>query len=145
MPLDLVHIILDRAQNLQQLAAAGETTPDLRYAEGAGLNELAIALQYIGDLKAARDAANRSLAVSLKMLADNPKELRVRVAIGIDHKTMGNILLAMGQREDALASYRKSAAIYEELAAERPDDLEVQDHLQRLLLRRARPRVDQRQ
>ena len=58
MPIDLVRRILDQAQGLQkQLADVGETSPQLRYAEGAALNELAITYQYAGDL--ARRARRR--------------------------------------------------------------------------------------
>jgi tetratricopeptide (TPR) repeat protein len=129
MPIALVRDILGRADGLQrQLAAAGETTPLLRYAESAALNELAITLQIIGDLPAALDATDRSIAVIERLAAAEPDNAGAQRDVGVVYQTKGNVLRALGRREDALAAYRKSLAIYERLAAKDPGNEEWQGH-----------------
>ncbi len=130
MPIDLVRRILDQAQGLQkQLADVGETSPQLRYAEGAALNELAIAYQYAGDLPAALDAARRSVAIAEKMSTEDPAAVWLRRDTGICYQTLGNVLRAMGRREEALEAYGKSLAIYEQVLAEKPGDIAAQGNL----------------
>lgn len=133
MPIDLVRIVLDRALELQhQLAERGETTRQLRQSEGAALNEVAITLQDMGDLKTALEYAQRALAIVEKAKAEdpnNPEILVVREDIGVGNETIGNILRQMRRLDEAEAAYRRSLAIYEDLAREQPDKEKWQAHL----------------
>src|SRR5262249_47159510 len=130
MPIDLVRNILGRAEGLQQqLVSAGETSPDLRYAEGAGLNELAITLQILGDMKDALATVDRAIANIEALAAEFPANANYRRDTGISYQTRGNVLRRLGRREEALESYRKSVSIFERLVSDQPMNQQWQGYL----------------
>lgn len=129
MPVDLVRGILERAQALQrQLSDSGETSPELRRSEYAALAELVTTLLAQGDTQAALAAAARGVAIMEALVAGNPADAEFQNDLAVSYERIADVMMAQGRREEALASYRKSLAIAEKLAAD-PTNADAQHDL----------------
>jgi tetratricopeptide (TPR) repeat protein len=125
MPADLTRKILDRAEALlRELTSAGEDTPYLRRSRGVVLIELAKTYLVLGDSEAALAAARQAREL---MLALRTSEWQRDLSIGND--LIGEALVALGRREEALAAYQESLGIRERLAAAAPADRQAQRDL----------------
>ena len=123
MPVEMVRKILDLAQDLQhQLAAAGETTPDLQRSESVALNELVATLLIQGDTKTALDAAQRSLGIMESLTTQDSTNETWQEDLSISYELVGDVLVEFGRNVEALESYRKSLAIRARLAASAPSN-----------------------
>ncbi len=130
MPVDLTRRILDRAHGLQrQLTELGETAPDLIRSDSAALNELSTTLRLQGDTKAALAAAERARDIMTVIVERTPSNARWQHDLASSHERIGDVRIATGQREDAMASYRESLAIFERLTAAEPGNIEWQRSL----------------
>src|SRR5262249_55433137 len=122
--------ILERARDLQrQLTDAGETSPDLMHSEVLALDELVRTLLVQGDTKAALAAAERSRDIMAALLAGTDGGDRNpgwRKDLSVTYQRIGEVLLAIGRREEALAAYRMALATLEELAAADPANFDAQ-------------------
>jgi tetratricopeptide (TPR) repeat protein len=127
IPIDVVRLILDRAQAFQrQLAEAGEASPALRRSEAAALMVLVDTLLVVGDPAAALKAAERSLEIMEVLTASDPNNIGWQVDLSLTYEKIGNALAALGRHQEALQYYRKDLAIMERLAAAAPDNLQRQ-------------------
>jgi tetratricopeptide (TPR) repeat protein len=123
MPVHLMRRILDRARGLQdQLAASGESSPDLKRTEEVALGELMMTYLAQGDAKAALDAAERAVAIAEALAQLDPGKTLWQDDLAITYSRLADALMAAGRRADALAFYRKALGISEKLAAAAPDD-----------------------
>src|SRR5262249_20599841 len=94
--------------------------------------ELATAYQRVGDLQgnpntanlgdtaAALNSYNRAMAIRQGLLATNSKDPDLRRELAASHEAIGDVLLATGNMDGALASYQKSQSIHEDLYRENP-------------------------
>jgi tetratricopeptide (TPR) repeat protein len=130
VPRDFVRRILDRALVLQQqLAKAGESTPELRDSEAVTLGDLVEMLLALGDTTAALDAARSAQAITAELVAAEPDNTRRQSNLAAGHNQIGDVLMATGRREEALTEYRRSLAVREKLAAADPANTEWQRDL----------------
>jgi tetratricopeptide (TPR) repeat protein len=113
----LVKYLLDQALRLEeQITSFGRVTPDLLEGEGRALLESSLTRRTIGDLAGALDAADRARQTFEKLLTVKPGDPNTRLNLAVSHEMAGDMLLAQGKRDDALAAYRASLATAQEAA-----------------------------
>jgi serine/threonine protein kinase len=93
------------------------------------LNTLANAGMYLrdaGDLEAAAEFARKSVILAAK-LAEGSTEPFDRQRVAGSHGALGTILQRRGRLGDAADQFRQALALYEQLAAEFPDETQYRD------------------
>ena len=130
MPISLVLDILRRAVAMQgQLTAAGDSTPDLRRLEAAGLGELSTTLIGQGAVGSARSAAERGLAIMEDLVKLDPANKQYQRELGVIFNKLGDARIMARAYAPALDLYQRAVAIYEKLADAAPDDDQLQEDL----------------
>jgi eukaryotic-like serine/threonine-protein kinase len=130
IPATLVKEILDRALHLQnQLAASGQTSPDLQNSEAAALNETSLTLLTIGDRVGALAAADRARELFEALVTAHPDDAKYLSDFALAYQRLGDALVVAGKRDEALADYRKELAIRQRLAQDNPADAKAQSAL----------------
>jgi tetratricopeptide (TPR) repeat protein len=118
VPAALVKDILDRAIALQkQLVASGQTTPGVLLNGSAALDESARTFLVIGDTEGALAAAEAARQIDDDLLRSGDCVTVCLDRLSVTYLRLGDAMLEMGKREDALAVYRKSLTIAALLAA----------------------------
>jgi tetratricopeptide (TPR) repeat protein len=118
LPANIVTEILDRARALQeQLADAGQATPELRKSEGLALIEAVSALLRVGDIAGAQSAAERALRLFQELAASGSGDANEWSRyIGLAHGYIGEVLAAQNDLDGAYKSYQAAFEIFERLA-----------------------------
>ena len=130
MPIDLVRDILDRAQTLQrQLIASWQDRPELLLSEGKALNEVVLTEFALGDTSSALKAAEAYRNLMDSLVKRDPKNAEVRRELSFGLNRFGDALMRSGQDRQAVAEYRRSVALREDLARDDPNNRQAQDDL----------------
>jgi tetratricopeptide (TPR) repeat protein len=112
MPADLMLEILGHARDLQKvLAERGEATPKLRRDEAAALAIMADTLRVRGATSEGLELAEQCRAIMESMTAGDPGNHSLQLALAYCDQVLGDLLLAAGRREEALAAFDKILAI----------------------------------
>jgi tetratricopeptide (TPR) repeat protein len=130
VPAATIKGLLDSARKLQdQLAAGGESSPELRRSQAEAQMEMANSLLTAGDTAAALTAAQQAQTTFQDLVISSPNSTDFQRELSVSHNKIGDVLVAAGKREEALAAYRKALAISDKLAAAEPDNTESQRDL----------------
>jgi tetratricopeptide (TPR) repeat protein len=118
LPANLVKDVLDRARALQeQLADAGQITPELKKSEGMALLETVSALSRVGDVAGAQSAATRALRLFQELAASGFGDAdEWSRDVGIAHGHIGDARAAQNDLDGAYKSYQAAFAVFERLA-----------------------------
>jgi tetratricopeptide (TPR) repeat protein len=127
MPIDLVHKILDRAQDLQRrLVESGQTTPDLRGSQAVTLLEMATTLLALRDTDGALVAAKQSHDIFQTLLASQPENINLQLNLVLTDDKIGDVFKTQGKYDEVLRSYRHGLASMKVLTAKDPGNTDWQ-------------------
>src|SRR5262245_23977773 len=109
-----------RNQEILERWAAEQPSDLAQRTLAAGAVYLIRALTMTGDLKAALDLTRRSVAITEPIVKERPLDARVRRELSVHYRGVADLLggsdePSLGQPAEAIAYYRKSLAIVEEL------------------------------
>lgn len=128
---ELRRLLLEGAvQGLTELARDGEELDDAdrtRMAAHLALGD--IALQLKGDLATARAKYQLALDMAKELVEQAPYDRRAQRDVTVAHERMGDVLLRLGNTEEALQEQQKALELRETMIEEQPDDEEVQRDL----------------
>ena len=127
VPTPVTKQILDQATALQdQLAAGGETSPELQLSRTVGLSETSGELLSLGDSKGALEAAEKARDILRALLASRPDDVNLQHDLAISIERIGNVLDTRGDLTGALAAYRESESIVKLRALKQPNSADAQ-------------------
>jgi tetratricopeptide (TPR) repeat protein len=130
VPVETIKAILDSAGKLQdQLAAGGETSPELQRSRAAASEELVDTLLQAGDTKGALAAAQQARDLCQTLVRSAPANTDYQLLLSIADEKNGDVLVAQGNLPEALKSYRDDLAIRERLAKSDPGNAQWQRDL----------------
>jgi tetratricopeptide (TPR) repeat protein len=122
--------ILELARKLQeQLAAGGESSPQLRRSQAAALIETTDTLLTLGKTAEALAAARQAHDILQALVDANPDSTDYQHELAVSDDRIGKVLVAQGDLPAALAAYRDGFAISKTLAAKDPGNTEWQRDL----------------
>lgn len=126
----LVKYLIDSALTLQdKLGSNGRVTPDLLDGEARALLESAKTLRTIGDISGAFSAAQRAQQTFERLLVLKPNDAATRINIATSTELMGDMLLAQGKTDDALAAYRAALTATQAVADADPKNEDAQQNI----------------
>ncbi len=117
-----VALLAEAEERLRGLAELARETPQLRLRKAALLTELARGYALFGDRDRQRARATEAEALLARLAADAPSHLAWQRELALRYDQLGDLLLAQGRLEQALAGYRASRAIAVRLAAADADN-----------------------
>ncbi len=109
--------LLARADVLfDNMAQYGRPTPELRYRKASMLIAFAANYEILGDTTKQLARATQAHRLLADLAAEKPDDLTYQHELSAALNSVGDVLAARGQLDDALASYRASLAIRDRLA-----------------------------
>jgi tetratricopeptide (TPR) repeat protein len=112
VPAAIIADILARARELlDQLSAAGQSTPALRRSQAAALVDTSFTLLTVGDTKGALATARQAHDLFASLFAATPDSTDYQYGVLISDDRVGDALVAQGDLPGALAAYRDELAI----------------------------------
>ena len=119
------HARLTRRHLLQMSAARGESVEVL--------DHLGMVYNNLGRLMRKRHPASRSaegyyrksVEIFQLLYPDLSEDVNLADRLGMAHSNLGNALLAQGKRDAARQSYRRALELYQQLAAEHPNNCHI--------------------
>ena len=121
IPAATIKDILDRARQLQdQLLTFGESSPDLRRAQGSALGVTSVTLLDIGDTAGAIAVAEQARDIFRTLLLDQPESADIKRELSVAYAHVGDVQKAQGKLPAALASYQENLTISGGLAQSDP-------------------------
>jgi tetratricopeptide (TPR) repeat protein len=126
----LVKYLLDQALRLEeQITSFGRITPDLLTGEARALIESAKTRRVIGDIPGALADADRARQTFEHLLLAKPDDPDAQLNLNVSLELTGDMLLAQGKSDDALAAYRKALATAQAVADADPGNGNAQEDL----------------
>jgi hypothetical protein len=99
--------LLVRAEGLfDDMARLGRPTPELRYRKAKMLIEFAHNYAILGDTTRQRARAEDAYRLLAGLAAEKPEDTTYQRTLSLAYTEVGDVLVAQGQLEEALASYR---------------------------------------
>jgi eukaryotic-like serine/threonine-protein kinase len=111
---------------IEEQLAASHDSEDLRSETWQTLINLGAIKIEVGDDGPAADYERRALAMSQTMLVKNPANLRMRRRAGVSDDWLGKALMLEGKYAEASSEFEKANAIWEQLAANDPNNTDFQ-------------------
>jgi eukaryotic-like serine/threonine-protein kinase len=111
---------------IEEQLAANHDSEDLRSETWQTLINLGAIKIEVGDDGPAADYERRALAMSQTMLVKNPANLRMRRRAGVSDDWLGKALMLEGKYAEASSEFEKANAIWEQLAANDPNNTDFQ-------------------
>ncbi len=130
IPAAVLEDILGRARQLQdQLANAGDNSPELRNGQAIALVETASTFETLGDISRALTAARQAHDILQSLTATQPGNTRYTSNLAISNEKIGTILVSQGDLAGALAAYREQKTLVTALAQKEPENAKWQRDL----------------
>jgi non-specific serine/threonine protein kinase/serine/threonine-protein kinase len=114
---------------IEEQLAASHDSDDLRSETWQTLISLGISKTTVGDDSSAVDYERRALAMSQTLLEKNPANLRMRRRVAVSHDWLGKALMLDRKYAEAGSEFEKANAIWEQLAANDPNNTDFQRFL----------------
>jgi tetratricopeptide (TPR) repeat protein len=122
--------LLARAEGLfDDMARLGRPTPELRYRKAWMLIEFARNYAILGDTGKQRARAEEASRLLAELAAEKPDDTTYQRDLSVAYNEVGDVLVAQGKLDEALASYRGSLDIRHRLAGSDPSNTYWQQDL----------------